>query len=217
MRPTRVRSARRTQARSLTRQGRSRRHTHEPAPERPAAEPVPCLPKGPRSREEILAERCGALLWKDPIPAPSLSRYSGCRAVQTLGGGFHVNPRSLWKHQPHILLANDRTADGTSQFGEQGTERGFRRRWWPARPQRPCQLGARRGALAMRGQVSEQQPPLTARESFFYASSFDSSRESTTELNPCRLVRRQGFAKVTEIRVRHNFDVSNQRGTKCGK
>ena len=69
----------------------------------------------------------------------------------------------------------------------------------------------------MRCQVGEEQSPLTARESFFYAPPLDSSRESPAELDPCRLVGRQGFAKVTEIHVRHNFAVSNQRGTKCEK
>jgi hypothetical protein len=69
----------------------------------------------------------------------------------------------------------------------------------------------------MRGQEGKEQSPLTARESFFYAPALDSSCESPAELNPCRLVGRQGFAKVTEIWVRHNFAVSNQRGTKCEK
>jgi hypothetical protein len=135
--------------------------------------------------------------------------------MQALGGCFYVNPRSVRKHEPHILFANDRTTHDTSQLGKQCTKGCFRRRRRSAGPQRLRQFGTRRGALAMRGQVREEQPPLTARECLFDAPARYSDRESPTELNPGRLVGRQGFAKVTEIRVRHNFAVSNQRGTKC--
>ena len=51
---------------------------------------------------------------RTPCPAPILPRYSGGRAMQPLGGGFYVDPRSFGKNKPHILFADDRTAYDTS-------------------------------------------------------------------------------------------------------
>lgn len=67
----------------------------------------------------------------------------------------------------------------------------------------------------MRCQVREEEPSLAPRKRFLYSTTLDSRGEPPAKLDPRRGAGHQGFAKVMEIRVRHNFVVSNERRKTC--
>ncbi len=140
---------------------------------------------------------------RDPRRPPRVRpRAPGDRrlgAVDRLRGGFEIDPGIRRERKANAAAPFER--HDATELREEGRERGLGAGLCCVRPERLQQLVAHGSALAPRGEVGEQETPLTAWKLVLDPAAFELDRHAAAELDPRR---RQGFCKVTARRVPDN-------------